>query len=79
MGKKSDSPPISGQNDPEEDRKDLPLKFSNNREVLLFLFIVIKENKKWWLLPLFLILAFLSLFANLTGNTTILPAIYALF
>lgn len=55
------------------------IKFENNRELLIYLFILIKENKKWWLLPLFLILAFLSLFAGLTGNTAILPAIYALF
>lgn len=55
------------------------ISFKNNRELLLFLFLTIRENKKWWLMPLFLVLAFLSLFVSLTGNASILPAIYALF
>ncbi|MBN2407369.1 MAG: hypothetical protein JXJ19_06705 [Elusimicrobia bacterium] len=60
-----------------KNRKDFKIK--NNWELLQFLFIVIKENKKWWLLPLLLIIAFLGLFISLTGNTSVLPAIYALF
>ncbi len=51
----------------------------NDREILWQLFLLIKETKKWWLLPLFLILLFLSLFVSLTGNHSILPAIYVLF
>lgn len=51
----------------------------NNKEILWQIFILIKESKKWWLLPLLLILMFLSLFVSLTGSQTILPAIYALF
>ncbi len=70
-------------NQPSEEKKqnvqdDQP-KFKNNRELLLFLFIAIKENRKWWLLPLLFVLAILSVFVSLTGNTTLLPAIYALF
>ncbi|MCD4781350.1 MAG: DUF5989 family protein [Candidatus Omnitrophica bacterium] len=48
-------------------------------ELLMELYILIKENKKWWLLPFLFVLAFLGLFISLTGNQSILPAIYALF
>jgi len=54
-------------------------RFKSNKELLIMLFILIEENKKWWLLPLLLVLVFLSLFVSLTGNQSILPAIYALF
>ncbi|MDP7322301.1 MAG: DUF5989 family protein [Bacteriovoracaceae bacterium] len=43
------------------------------------IFLLIKENKKWWLMPIFMVLAFLSLFIVLAGGNSILPAIYALF
>lgn len=55
------------------------LEFKNNRELLLYLYLQIKENKAWWMLPLLLVLAFIGLFVSLTGNASILPAIYALF
>jgi hypothetical protein len=54
-------------------------EFKNNRELLFFLLVLIRENRKWWLLPLWLVLALLGLFIGLTGNTSLLPAIYALF
>ena len=54
-------------------------RFESNKELLIMLFILIKENKKWWLLPFLVVLIFLSLFVSLTGNQSILPAIYALF
>ena len=52
---------------------------TTNKELLISLFILIKENKKWFLLPLLLVLALLGIFVSLTGNQSILPAIYALF
>lgn len=58
--------------------RELP-KFESNRELLLFLFLMIRENRKWWLLPLLFVLSILSMFVSLTGNASILPAIYALF
>lgn len=58
--------------------RDLP-KFKNNRELLVYLYLMIRENKKWWLLPWLLVLAFLGIFMSLTGNASLLPAIYALF
>lgn len=53
--------------------------FENNKEILWQILILIIENKKWWLLPLLVILMFLGLFVSLTGSQSILPAIYALF
>lgn len=61
-----------------KENKALP-KFNSNKDLLLFLLVLIKENKKWWLLPWLLVLAILSIFVSLTGNTSILPAIYAFF
>jgi hypothetical protein len=54
-------------------------KLTTNKEVLWEIFMLIRINRKWWLLPFFIILALLSFFVGLTGNQTILPAIYALF
>ena len=54
-------------------------RIKSNIELLKELLLLIMINKKWWLLPLLCILAFLSLFVSLTGNQSILPAIYALF
>ena len=69
----------------ESDKKDQntlrPKKtqFKSNLDILIELFFMIKEHKKWFLLPLLFILAFLSMFVNLSGSQSILPAIYALF
>jgi|GEM_PF-1124572 len=54
-------------------------RLKTNLDLLIYLFILIKTNKKWWLLPLLLILGFLSLFITLSGSQSVLPAIYALF
>lgn len=55
-------------------------RFKNNRELLLYLFVQIRHTRKWFLLPILLLLAIIGLFVSLTtGNSSILPAIYALF
>jgi len=51
----------------------------SNRELLSKIFILIIQHKKWWLMPFFLVLAFLGLFFSLSGNQSLLPALYALF
>lgn len=51
----------------------------NRRELLLFLFLRIRETGKWWLYPILIVIAILTLFVTLTGNSSILPAIYAFF
>ncbi len=62
-------------------KKDKPLKkrLSENWEVLMEIFDLIKLHKRWALLPVFLVLAVLSLFITLAGGSSVLPAIYALF
>lgn len=57
----------------------LPNKVQSNLEILKYLLTLIIQNKKWWLLPPLIVLAFLSLFVSLSGKNSILPAIYALF
>jgi len=54
-------------------------RLRSNYDLILFLFSLIVTHKKWWLLPLLLVLAFLGLFVSVTGNSSVLPAIYALF
>lgn len=60
-------------------RKEKRSRIKDNAHLLLNLFILIRQNKKWWLLPFLFILAILSIFVSLTGNQSILPAIYTLF
>jgi len=53
--------------------------FRNNYELLVYLYAAIMNKKKWWLLPLLALLAFLSLFVGLSSNASVLPLIYAIF
>jgi len=50
-----------------------------NFELLKELFFLILHQKKYWLLPFLLLLGFLGVFVSISGNTSVLPAIYALF
>ena len=61
------------------DKKPGKKNIKNNWDLIIYLYILIKTNKKWWLLPMLIVLAFLGIFISLTGNASILPAIYALF
>jgi hypothetical protein len=54
-------------------------KFKENLKILREIFTLIKENKKWWLLPIFIVFALISILMILVGGSSILPAIYALF
>jgi len=54
-------------------------RLRTNFTVVYQLFILIVKNKKWWLLPLLMVIAFLGLFISLAGNSSVLPIIYALF
>jgi hypothetical protein len=51
----------------------------NNFKILYELFFLIIKQKKYWLIPLLLVLGFLGLFISFAGNSSILPIIYALF
>jgi len=61
------------------DIKDKLKKAKTKWQLMGILFLRIKEKKKWWLLPLFLLLVLLSLFMNIFNNQAILPAIYSFF
>jgi hypothetical protein len=43
------------------------------------LFKLLRENRKWWLLPFFIVLFLVSLLGILIGGSSILPTLYALF
>ncbi len=43
---------------------------------LLWTFIKIKESRRWWLFPFWVLLAVLALILFLSGNGALLPAIY---
>ncbi len=42
-------------------------------------FAFLKENKKWWLLPIVTILLLLGLLIVLTGGSALAPFIYTIF
>jgi hypothetical protein len=54
-------------------------KPKTTKELLLYLLRRIIERKRWFLLPLWLLLAVLGVLLILTGNTYILPVIYIAF
>ena len=39
----------------------------------------LREEKKWWLMPILIILGLMSIFIIMTESSALLPAIYALF
>lgn len=54
-------------------------KFKQNYSMLKEIFVLLKTHRKWWLMPIFLVFAILSMFIVLVGGGSILPAIYAIF
>lgn len=53
---------------------------ARNRFRLLGEFVqFLRQEKKWWLAPILLILGLMGLFIVLTESSALLPAIYALF
>lgn len=60
-------------------QKPLFQRLKENQDILNRIFLMIITQKRWVLLPLFFLLAVLSLFMALVGGTSVLPVIYALF
>ena len=54
-------------------------RFKSNREFLSWLYARIRARKKWWLLPLLLLLYLLGSLFNLPGKESVLPALYFIF
>ncbi|MBK24125.1 MAG: hypothetical protein CME70_09010 [Halobacteriovorax sp.] len=61
------------------DKKSYKERIKENKQILSEIYMMIKTNKKWWLMPIFMVFAFLTLFLTLAGGGSVLPAIYALF
>jgi len=58
------------------EKQDIPKSIP---EFLRYLFSKIVTRRKWWLLPLWVILAALGLILLLSGGPNLLPAIYIAF
>lgn len=54
-------------------------QLGENTRILGELFSLVRQNKKWWLLPILAVFAILSFLMVLVGGSSVLPAIYALF
>ena len=73
------------QDNNEKLKKEIENKLKNksrirqNYEIIKLLFKYIMENKKWWLIPFLLVLAFFGLFISFVGNSSVMPILYALF
>jgi hypothetical protein len=59
--------------------KDLISNFKKNTGLLKEIWQLIVKNKKWWLIPFFLVLCLFVFSIILVGGGSILPAIYTLF
>jgi len=62
-----------------KNNKTIKQRLKENFEILSEIYALIVLHKKWALIPVFLVLAVLSLFITLAGGSSVLPAIYALF
>ena len=54
-------------------------RLRQNYEIIKLLFNYVKENKKWWLVPFILVLAFFGIFISFVGSSSVMPILYALF
>ncbi len=53
-------------------------RFKNRKELFWYAFMRIKETRKWWLLPVLILLVVFGFFLNLFTGYNVLPAIYSL-
>jgi hypothetical protein len=69
----------------EQLKKEIESKIKNksrirqNYEIIKLLFKYIMENKKWWLIPFLIVLAFFGIFISFVGNSSVMPILYVLF
>lgn len=54
-------------------------RLRQNFEIIKLLFKYVRENKKWWLIPFILVLAFFGIFISFVGSSSVMPILYALF
>lgn len=60
-------------------KRPLLERLKNDFSILSEIFRLIRNNRKWWLLPILFVVGFLGLFLTFVGGNSILPAIYVLF
>jgi drug/metabolite transporter superfamily protein YnfA len=48
-------------------------------EILIEFWQFLKERKKWWLLPMVIVLLLVGLLITMTSGTAVAPFIYTLF
>jgi len=53
-------------------------RFKNKRELFWYAFMRIRETRKWWLIPVLVLLVIGGFFLNLFIGYNVLPAIYSL-
>ncbi len=53
-------------------------RFKNKRELFWYAFMRIRETRKWWLIPVLVLLVIGGFFLNLFTGYNVLPAIYSL-
>lgn len=54
-------------------------EINQNNKIIKLLFEYIMENKKWWLIPFLIVLAFFGIFISFVGNSSVMPILYVLF
>jgi Family of unknown function (DUF5989) len=50
----------------------------NRRDFFLYAYLRIKQTRKWWLLPVLVLLMIIGIFLNMFTGYNVLPAIYSL-
>ena len=66
-----------GQEPSAEETTDSEKRLSG-KEILYEFYQIMKNNKKWWLLPIIVILGILCLFISFSEQQQLLPYIYSL-
>ena len=67
------------ESSPQNTNQGKPAKrFKNKRELFWYAFLRIKETRKWWLIPVLVLLILGGFFLNLFTGYNVLPAIYSL-
>ena len=62
----------SGQNQQEQEQEE-------NYSIVAEFWDFLKHSKRWWLLPIVIILALLSVLILVTSSSPVFPMIYAMF
>lgn len=73
-----DSLPANNQTPPTHEEQKPARRFTSRSEMFLYAMLRIRQTRRYWLIPVLLLLALLGLFLNLFTGYNVLPAIYSL-